>query len=58
MTQSEELERRAAVMSHYANGGKVDVQNRDIGGWRQLPALAWPSWNWVKYDYRISKVQP
>lgn len=41
----------AAVMTHFANGGKVEVANIGVDNWT-LAGL--PLWEWGSYDYRIA----
>jgi hypothetical protein len=47
---SKTLKEKIAVMQHYDNGGKVEVQSVCGQVWDSGCLLGW---NWVKYDYRI-----
>ena len=43
-----------AVMTHYANGGSVDNRALKNGTW----CTSTPVWDWDKYEYRITPVDP
>lgn len=40
------------VMQHYASGSEVEVFVKELNKWVRTPL---PSWDWVKYDYRIKE---
>lgn len=46
------------IMDHFLKGGEIEFIMKDypVDSWHPLnPALGEPSWDWVKYDYRIKK---
>lgn len=47
------LEEQIAVMQHYANGGKVELLDKNYNeGWQPTTQ---PAWNWADFGYRIKK---
>ena len=51
---AKDLKEQIEIMTHYLNGGEVEVrlENNNRDNWR--PANN-PSWDWKTYDYRIKK---
>ena len=45
------IQEQIAVMQHFADGGKVEMQYAD-GTWKLNDA---PQWNWCDRDYRIAE---
>ena len=53
MTTQEKIE----VMKAYAEGGKIQVKERNGSNWKDYGDILAPEWNWGDYDYRI-KLEP
>lgn len=44
---------KIAVMTHYENGGKIQVRIAGDPNWNDWLFPGPPIWNWLKSDYRI-----
>ncbi len=47
-----ELSKMIKIMTHYLNGGKIEIKSKNSNDWYELFT---PSWYWDTFDYRIKE---
>ena len=49
---AKDLKEQIEIMTHYLNGGEVEVKSKQLCSWEES---LFPDWDWLKNEYRIKE---